>query len=158
MKTYLILGSNLGDSKALVAEAVRAIEDLPHTKLLRSSTLKMTKPYGYTEQPDFVNQVILVDTDLAPTRLLAELQKIELDMGRVREQKWGPRTIDIDILLMEDQILDTPELRVPHEDFHNRAFALELLCEIDEDLVHPVLGKTMKELLQAIRKDDKTLE
>ncbi len=151
MKAHICLGSNLGDSKALMQEAREAISQLAHCSLLKASAMIETKPYGMTDQPVFLNQVLEIETDLDPLTLLRKLLDIETGMGRVRTVKWGPRTIDIDILLMEDTIYMDDELCLPHPDFHRRDFALELLMELDPDLLHPVFNKSISELHHQLR-------
>jgi len=108
------------------------------------------------EQQDwFVNCVAALETGLAPSELLAALQGIERDMGRIRTVMWGPRTIDLDILFYGDLVISGPDLRVPHPEIANRRFVLEPLCEIAPDLRHPLLGGAMRELLAALRDDKK---
>jgi 2-amino-4-hydroxy-6-hydroxymethyldihydropteridine diphosphokinase len=111
------------------------------------SSLYETAAWGNTNQPTFYNQAICVETTLEPENLLARLLTIEIDMGRVREEKYGPRTIDLDILMVNDIVLDSPTLTIPHPQLHNRRFALLPLIEIAPTLLHPVLDKTIQELL-----------
>jgi 2-amino-4-hydroxy-6-hydroxymethyldihydropteridine diphosphokinase len=111
------------------------------------SSLYETAAWGNTNQPAFYNQAICVETTLEPENLLARLLTIEIEMGRVREEKYGPRTIDLDILMVNDIVLDSPTLTIPHPQLHNRRFALLPLIEIAPTLLHPVLDKTMHELL-----------
>jgi len=111
------------------------------------SSLYETAAWGNTNQPAFYNQAICVETTLEPENLLSRLLTIEIEMGRVREEKYGPRTIDLDILMVNDIVLDSPTLTIPHPQLHNRRFALLPLIEIAPTLLHPVLDKTMQELL-----------
>lgn len=113
----------------------------------RASAMYETAAWGKTDQPPFVNQALEIHTALAPQQLLAQLLGIEKMIGRVREEKYGPRTIDIDILLFNDCILQEQQLRIPHPQLQNRRFALTPLAEIAPDLVHPVLKKTIGGLL-----------
>ncbi len=150
MIAYLCLGSNLHKPRAQVQKAVRLLAADPKITVLRKSSLIRSVAYGETDQPDFRNQVVEVKTDYTPHNLLQKLLTIENDMGRVRREKWGARVIDIDILLYEDQILNSNTLVLPHPDFHNRRFAVQLLCELEPELVHPVLGKTISALLDEL--------
>ncbi len=147
-RALLCLGSNLGPRDLLIYQALEEIKLLPQSSLGRLSSLLETEPYGLKEQPSFMNQVAELFTALEPTELLASLLIIENKLGRVREVKWGPRLIDIDILLMDKIIYKDDFLVLPHPDFHRRSFALQLLSELEPDLVHPVLNKTMQDLYQ----------
>ncbi|MCB5270703.1 MAG: 2-amino-4-hydroxy-6-hydroxymethyldihydropteridine diphosphokinase [Candidatus Cloacimonetes bacterium] len=147
---YLLLGSNMDDPAGQLRLALQHIAALPETEVLEQSSLKRTKPYGKLDQDDFYNQVLKLESTLDPQTMMDSLLKIETEMGRQRGQKWGPRLIDIDILLIQDMILETESLTVPHYDMHNRAFTLELLCEIAPDAVHPKLNKTIAELKQKL--------
>lgn len=115
-----------------------------------------TKPWGKTDQPDFVNQVIKVKTSLRPIELLNLIHEIENSMDRVRTEIWGPRIIDIDILFYEDIIMNTPKLTLPHPRTHLREFCLDPLCEVAPNLVHPILRQTMKELNDALKQKEAT--
>lgn len=147
---HLILGSNMDDPAAQIASAIERITALDHVRLLRLSSLAVTKAYGYIDQEDFYNQVLEIESSLNPDALLVQLQMIEHQMGRKRSFKWGPRRIDIDILLAEDTVLNYNDLVIPHYDMHNREFTLKLLCELIPDRIHPTLNKTMSELLQEL--------
>ena len=158
---YLLLGSNMNDPARQLKLALQHIAALPVLKVLDQSGMKRTKPYGNEDQDDFYNQVLKLESTLDPQTVMASLLKIEAEMGRQRGQIWGPRIIDIDILLIQDMIIETQNLTVPHYDMHNRAFTLELLSEIAPDAVHPKLNKTISELKQELkahrRKDMKPL-
>jgi 2-amino-4-hydroxy-6-hydroxymethyldihydropteridine diphosphokinase len=143
---YLLIGGNLGDRAAYLAEAVNQIS-ARCGRVTNTSSLYETAAWGNTNQPAFFNQAICVETMLDPETLLELLLAIELEMGRVRTQKYGPRTIDLDILMIDDTILDTPTLTVPHPQLQNRRFALLPLVEIAPELHHPLLDKTIDELL-----------
>jgi 2-amino-4-hydroxy-6-hydroxymethyldihydropteridine diphosphokinase len=123
-----------------------ALDDLariPGTQLVRASSLYDTEPMGEADQPNFLNAVAQVDTELTARQLLWNLQLIERRLGRVRTQRWGPRTIDLDLLLFGHQVLEEPELNVPHPELTRRSFVLVPLIELDPLLVHPVTGETL---------------
>ena len=143
---YLLIGGNLGDRAAYLAEAVNQISARCGHVII-SSSLYETAAWGNTNQPAFYNQAICIETILEAETLLERLLAIELEMGRVREEKYGPRTIDLDILMIDDTILDTPTLTIPHPQLQNRKFALLPLVEIAPALHHPVLNKTIDEVL-----------
>jgi 2-amino-4-hydroxy-6-hydroxymethyldihydropteridine diphosphokinase len=143
---YLLIGGNLGDRAAYLALAVQHISALCGF-VTSTSSIYETAAWGNTNQPAFYNQAIKLDTALSPEALLQALLAIELDMGRVREEKYGPRTIDLDILMINNIVVDTPMLTIPHPQLHNRRFALLPLNEIAPALHHPVLDKTIHELL-----------
>lgn len=145
---HLLLGSNMNDPARQVKLAVQQIAKLPELRILQKSSLQRTKAYGKTDQDDFYNQVLSLESAVDPQAMMTALLKIETQMGRQRGQKWGPRIIDIDILLIQDMIIDSDNLIVPHYDMHRRAFVLELLTEIAPDIVHPKLNKTIAELNQ----------
>jgi len=143
---YLLIGGNLGDRATYLTEAVNHIS-ARCGRVTSSSSLYETAAWGNTNQPAFYNQAIRVETMLDPETLLERLLVIELEMGRIREEKYGPRTIDLDILMIDDIVLDSPTLTIPHPQLHNRRFALLPLNEIAPALHHPVLDKTIHELL-----------
>ena len=145
--TFLLLGSNLGDRKKNLSTARNAIE-ISVGDVLKASSIYETGAWGKTNQPDFLNQALKVQTTLSPEDLLAEILEIELTMGRRREVHWGERTIDIDILLYETAIISLPSLTIPHPQLQNRRFALEPLAEIGDDAIHPVLGLTIQQILE----------
>ena len=134
---FVGLGGNVGDAAASVREAFVALGRLPGTRLLRASRLYRTPAWGVTAQPDFVNAVAMIETTLVPTALLQELLRIERDAGRDRladgSDRWGPRTLDLDLLLYGDAVIDVPGLSVPHPHMHERAFVLVPLLEIAPD-------------------------
>lgn len=157
---HLCLGANLDKPEEQIMRAIQAIADLGDVEVLRSSSLIVSKPYGKLDQPDFFNQVLEISSNLSPQQLLAKLLSIEHNLGRIRQEKWGARLIDIDILLAEDTVLnicdarplpDLPNITLPHPDFHNRLFALQLLNELIPGLVHPVMHKTINELYFLLR-------
>lgn len=136
MKAYVALGANLGDREATVRRAAAMLG--PH----RLSTIRETEPWGYADQPRFLNAVAEVETDLPPRELLDRLHEIERELGRTREgPRYGPRTIDLDLLVYGDEVVDEPGLRVPHPRLAERAFVLEPLYELDAELVVPGRGR-----------------
>lgn len=157
MKAYLCLGANLGDPQQQVRKALECIAATQGIEILHKSTLALTEPYGVSGQPWFWNQVLEVETTLDPSLLLEKLLTIERELGRVRGEKWAPRLIDIDILLYEDQVLETDTLTVPHPDLHNRLFALRLLCELIPDALHPKLHKPFHILLNELEAREENL-
>ena len=142
---YIALGSNLGDKEKNLRRALLLLTQ-QGVEVVRVSSFLSTEPYGVTDQPQFLNAVACVRTSLAPLALLDVLLATELAMGRVRLRHWGERNIDLDLLLYEDVVLDTPRLRLPHPDMQNRDFVLLPLAEIAPELRHPTLQKTIYEL------------
>ena len=148
---YLALGANLGDPAATVNAAFAAISGLPQTTLLARSALYRTAPVGILEQPEFINAAARVDTALAPEALLDALLAIEQDFGRVRELRNGPRTLDLDVLLYNDLVLDTPRLTLPHPRLHLRAFVLYPLADVVPSPDFPLPGRgTLAAWLRAV--------
>ena len=142
---YIALGSNLGDKEKILRRALLLLTQ-QGVEVVRVSSFLSTEPYGVTDQPQFLNAVACVRTSLAPLALLDVLLATELAMGRVRLRRWGERNIDLDLLLYEDVVLDTPRLHLPHPDMQNRDFVLLPLAEIAPELKHPTLQKTIWEL------------
>ena len=145
-QAFLSLGSNVGDREATLREALDRIQ-AAGIHVLRRSSIYETEPQDLPAQPWYLNVVVEVETELFPALFLARLQAIELGMGRRRDLPKGPRTIDIDILLIEDLIISTRELQVPHPRMSERRFVLEPLAELAPDLLHPVNRKTVREML-----------
>ena len=148
-EVYLLLGSNLGDSKKKLSDALRIIEEKLGL-VIRSSSLYQTAAWGKTDQPDFINQVLCLRTKLPPRQLLEQILVIENQLGRIRAEKWSSRTIDIDILFYGDLILQEKDLIIPHPFLHLRKFTLLPLCEINPKLYHPVLKAKAIDLLNKL--------
>jgi len=142
---YLLLGSNQGDRTAYLNQAREALQSLGTIGLC--SSCYETAAWGLTTQPAFLNQALLLQTELAPLDLLEAILQIEKDLGRERKKRYGPRTLDIDILLFDDTIFQHERLTIPHPELANRRFALTALAEIAGSAVHPLLDRSMNELL-----------
>lgn len=150
MRAYIGLGANLGEREATLRRAIELLEAEDELDVIAVSRFRETDPVGVVEQPRFVNGVAAVETELLPRELLERLLKIERELGRVRDgTRWGPRTIDLDLLLYGGEIVDEPGMRVPHPRLHERRFALEPLSELDPEAVVPGVGR-VPELLAAL--------
>lgn len=143
---YIGLGSNLGDRKENIDKAVRMLAEVEQIESVSVSELIETAPLGGAEQPDYLNAVAELRTTLSPEALHKTLIEIENHLGRVREGKWPPRTIDLDLLLFEDKIIETPELTIPHPQMHLRSFVLAGLCRLKPKLLHPLMNVPVDEL------------
>jgi len=152
---YIGIGSNLGDKIYYCEKAISEILKIDRHKLLAKSSLFKTEPIGYTSQDWFVNGVLKIETDLEPSGLLRTLKTIEARLGRTETFQWGPRTIDLDILFFDYVVLHTRDLQIPHPLIQKRRFVLIPLAEIDRNLIHPVLKKTVQELLNDFQEDQK---
>lgn len=152
---YLGLGSNLGNK---VTNCTLAIERLSCLgDVISASSMYRTEPVGIENQPEFVNAAFMLKSKLSPYEMLREIQLTELQMGRIRKERWGPREIDIDLLFVEEFVIQTNFLTVPHPYAHKRRFVLQPLSQIAPELVHPKLRITIKELLVGLKDDEKTV-
>lgn len=148
-KAFIGIGSNLGNRVENCDNAINLLKTSGISVLKRSAMIE-TKPWGVTDQPEFINMVIEIETDLLPDALLALLKKMERTVGRTDTVRWGSRVIDLDILLYGDYVLKTPQLEIPHPLISEREFVLRPLAEIAPDTIHPVLGKSIKTLLEEL--------
>ena len=151
---YISLGSNVGDRGAYLNFALMELEETQSCNITDVSELVKTVPYGNVKQGEFLNACLIVETILTPHELLGLLQAIEKKAGRERSERWGPRTLDLDVIFYDDIVMSDDDLRIPHCDMQNRAFVLVPLCEIAPNKLHPVLGKTVKELLEELVNGD----
>lgn len=148
---FISLGSNIGDRRKNIEQAINLLEGMPDITIEKRSSLYLTEPIGYVGQDFFLNSVIEVETGLSPDDLLHRCQVVEDQMGRVRTMLWGPRVIDLDLLLYNGEIVEDDELIIPHPLMHNRRFVLIPLVEIAPDVIHPKLKMTASELLLHIK-------
>ena len=151
MKAYIGLGSNLGEREAQIRLALDDLARLPETRLVRASSLYDSEPVGDVDQPNSLNAVAELETELTARQLLWNLQLIERRLGRTRTRRWGPRTIDLDLLLFGPEVIDEPDLQVPHPELARRSFVMVPLVELDPMLVHPVTGETLVALLTSLK-------
>lgn len=147
MIAFLLLGSNINDKKKNINLGLSFIDKLAETSVLAVSSIHQTEPWGYKDQPHFLNACCKIETEISPFNLLFQLKNIEKMMGRKEGIRYGPRIIDIDILLYGELVLNEKDLVIPHPHLINRKFALECLSEIGGEFVHPVYKKTINELL-----------
>lgn len=146
MRVYLSLGSNLGDRKANLEAALAALDGWDGVSVTKRSHFYETEPVGEVDQPEFLNMAAEIETALEPIELLNAIKAIEAELGRKPSERWGPRSIDIDMVLWGGRVVETERLALPHKEFRNRAFVLAPLAEIAPDAVDPVTGKTIVEL------------
>ncbi|MEN2984529.1 MAG: 2-amino-4-hydroxy-6-hydroxymethyldihydropteridine diphosphokinase [Dictyoglomaceae bacterium] len=152
-KVFIGIGTNLGDKRKNINEALNRLKD-KGLNIIKISSIIETEPYGYKNQDNFLNAVCLIETDLSPFELLDLLLEVEKEMGRVRTIKWGPRIIDLDIIFYDDLIINHEKLIIPHSDAHNRIFVMEPLLEIEPDFLHPILKKTVREIYLDLKRKE----
>lgn len=153
---YLSIGSNIGDREKYLHEAIKAIDKLDTCNVTMTSKFIETEPYGKTDQPKFLNGALEIETLLSPDELLDNLHEVEHRAGRKRKEHWGPRTLDLDILLYDDDVIQTTDLVIPHMDMLNRKFVIDPLAEIAPYVVHPLEHKNMLQLKKKLDKKSKT--
>lgn len=156
MKVFLALGSNVGDCKANIAEAVEKLSE--KVSNIKVAPLFISKAVGYTDQPDFHNTALVGETDLKPEELLDFVKSIEQEVGRVYRFRWGPREIDIDIIFYGDQVYKSERLEIPHPRMHERDFVLVPLVALEPELVHPKLGKSVQKLLSQLPRENYSID
>lgn len=147
---YIGIGSNLGDREENCRKAISLMSE-NGIAVKKQSSMYETEPWGVKDQPKFINMAIEIETSKNPEDLLGILKNIERQMGRTESVKWGQRIIDLDILLYDDLLVETPHLEIPHPFMHEREFVLKPLCEIAPDIKHPVVGKTIEEMLAGLK-------
>lgn len=157
-KVFLSIGSNEGNRLKNILLSIMKISQLEDTYIENISSVYESEPYGVKEQNSFLNLVILIQTKLSPRELFENLKMIENDIGRIDRGHWQPREIDIDILFYDKLIMKEENLQIPHADLHNRIFVLEPFCEIEPEFIHPVLGKSIKELFLQLEKKDQIIK
>ncbi|HDL89655.1 MAG TPA: 2-amino-4-hydroxy-6-hydroxymethyldihydropteridine diphosphokinase [Thermodesulforhabdus norvegica] len=155
---FLSIGSNLGNALRNCESAVQRIADVEHFEVVEVSPWYRTEPVGFKKQPWFVNGVIWGVTNLEPVKLLEAIQAVENSMGRERTIKWGPRTIDIDILFYGNKRVNMENLVIPHPELHKRRFVLVPLCDLAPHWIHPEFGVSVKELLAGVSPDGQDLK
>lgn len=143
---FIGIGSNLGNAKEKCKQGIIALDKKKEIDIIQCSPFYKTEPLGGPEQGWFINCVVEIKTLLSPENLLSYLKNLEIQMGRTKSIRWGPRTIDFDILFLNDKVIDMPDLKIPHPLSHKRLFVLEPMGEIAPDLIHPVFNKSIRDL------------
>jgi 2-amino-4-hydroxy-6-hydroxymethyldihydropteridine diphosphokinase len=156
-RAFIGIGSNLGTRRKNCVEAVEKMKALGGCEFIRCSRWYLTSPLGVEDQSWFVNGVACLGAELSARDLLGNLLSIEAEMGRVRSEKWGPRIIDLDLLLYGMDIVNETDLKIPHPHMHLRRFVLAPLTEVDPDVIHPVLAKTASQMLQELKGEDQQI-
>lgn len=159
-RVFVALGSNVGDRAGHLRTGLSALDRLPGTRVIARAGVYETAPVGPVPQDDYLNTVVELSSELTPEELHEGLCRIEQASGRpgpVGRVKWGPRTLDLDILLYDDRVLVTPLLTVPHPRMHLRRFVLRPMCDIDAEVVHPALSRSMRDLLAALPEDEQAV-
>jgi 2-amino-4-hydroxy-6-hydroxymethyldihydropteridine diphosphokinase len=157
MRAYIGLGSNVGEREENLVRAISLLDSSPGIRVLRRASLYETEPVGVEAQPWFFNTVVEVEAELAPGELLRRLKEIEKALGREDRGRWGPREIDLDLLLYGDLVMEEDGLVLPHPELHRRRFVLEPLCELAPELIHPRLGRPLRELLAGLDERKKVI-
>lgn len=147
---YVAFGSNMGEKENYIKRALEKIEE-KGIKIIKVSPIYETEPYGVLDQDSFLNGVVKIESNLTPENLIEVLLDIEKQLDRIRERRWGPRTIDLDIIFYDGFIINEENLIIPHRDMENREFVLKPLCDIDENFIHPVLKKSVKQLYDELK-------
>ena len=155
MRVFLSLGSNLGDRAAQLHAAIEGLDKVERTRVAAVSRTLETEAWGDEDQPEFLNLAVEIETALEPLELLNALKDLEKKLGRRHGTRWGPREIDLDIILWGSKVLECPDLTLPHKEFRRRAFVLEPLAEIAADAVDPVSGSTVRELAMQLEAADR---
>ena len=154
-KAYLSIGSNIGDREVYLNQAIDSLYDDDNCRVTAISNFIETEPYGPVEQDKFLNGCVEIETLYSPQELLKRVNEIEAEAGRIREIHWGPRTLDIDIVLYNDEIIQKPDLMIPHIEMHKRLFVLEPLNQIAPYAIHPIYKRTVSQLLDELKPDHK---
>ncbi|MBM4176213.1 MAG: 2-amino-4-hydroxy-6-hydroxymethyldihydropteridine diphosphokinase [Ignavibacteria bacterium] len=150
-EAFLSIGSNAGNRFLNVLKSILQLGLSTQIQIVKTSSIYKTEPYGYKEQKEFLNLVVKVNTNLEPIVFIEELKKIESNIGRIQREQWHEREIDIDILFYNNSIINSGSLKIPHPDLQNRRFVLEPFCEIEDKYYHPVIGKSIQDLLYELK-------
>ena len=154
-RAYLSIGSNIGDKEVYLNQAIDELYNDDNCRVTAVSNFIETEPYGPVEQDNFLNGCVEIETLYSPQELLKKVNEIEAEAGRVREVHWGPRTLDIDIIFYNDEIIGEPDLMIPHIEMHKRLFVLEPLKQIAPYAIHPIYKKTVSQMLEELKPDNK---